>query len=870
MKKFFAVMLVVTLLTTVFSINVVEAKSKNVSLTGEIIKVNQVESKNGRDVLALKCEEGNYILVGNVKGLSDYINSIATVKGTIFKVYKSEFMKVKGYEIVKETKPVVTSKPLPTSVPKPVITQVPSPDFKKLKGVLFSNDSEKDRFLLKTEKGIYELMGNTKGLENEFGNTLLVSGDYVYTLVATEYPLFSVDSYTVIEEPTPTPIPELKSITGTLTVTKPEVVEGDLEKYGYELKTESGPVTLNGKTEGLEKYDGQEVEVTGEYSMLAIYPPIFIVETYKPIPTPTPIPELKSITGTLTVTKPEVVEGDLEEYGYELKTESGPVTLNGKTEGLEKYDGQEVEVTGEYSMLAIYPPIFIVETYKPIPTPTPIPELKSITGTLTVTKPEVVEGDLEEYGYELKTESGPVTLNGKTEGLEKFDGQEVEVTGEYSMLAIYPPIFIVETYKPISTPTPIPELKSITGTLTVTKPEVVEGDLEEYGYELKTESGPVTLNGKTEGLEKYDGQEVEVTGEYSMLAIYPPIFIVETYKPIPTPTSIPELQSITGTLTVTKPEVVEGDLDKYGYELQTESGPVTLNGKTEGLEKYNGQQVEVTGEYSMLKIYPPIFIVETYKLVSTPIPTPIPDVYTITMDDNGGYVYIKSGEEVKLELETNPSTGYDWSYIMKPDEDVLIETNYEYVADSTDEMVVGGGGKGVWTFKAVNSGTVVIEMGYSRPWESVEPAKEFIVKIIIEEAAKPQPTVIPVPTVKPVLKAHTVTSEKALGFSLPKVSFNDISGCTTISWTEGTENAFFYSKLNVDKDIYEFELVSVKESDSEKIIGLFNIKKNGKLLMKEITGRLYGLSFQEGKYFKFYSEDEMCHMSAYITKRMDF
>ena len=704
MKKFFAVMLVVTLLTTVFSINVVEAKSKNVSLTGEIIKVNQVESKNGRDVLALKCEEGNYILVGNVKGLSDYINSIATVKGTIFKVYKSEFMKVKGYEIVKETKPVVTSKPLPTSVPKPVITQVPSPDFKKLKGVLFSNDSEKDRFLLKTEKGIYELMGNTKGLENEFGNTLLVSGDYVYTLVATEYPLFSVDSYTVIEEPTPTPIPELKSITGTLTVTKPEVVEGDLEEYGYELKTESGPVTLNGKTEGLEKYDGQEVEVTGEYSMLAIYPPIFIVETYKPIPTPTPIPELKSITGTLTVTKPEVVEGDLEEYGYELKTESGPVTLNGKTEGLEKYDGQEVEVTGEYSMLAIYPPIFIVETY----------------------------------------------------------------------------------------------------------------------------------------------------------------------KPIPTPTSIPELQSITGTLTVTKPEVVEGDLDKYGYELQTESGPVTLNGKTEGLEKYNGQQVEVTGEYSMLKIYPPIFIVETYKLVSTPIPTPIPDVYTITMDDNGGYVYIKSGEEVKLELETNPSTGYDWSYIMKPDEDVLIETNYEYVADSTDEMVVGGGGKGVWTFKAVNSGTVVIEMGYSRPWESVEPAKEFIVKIIIEEAAKPQPTVIPVPTVKPVLKAHTVTSEKALGFSLPKVSFNDISGCTTISWTEGTENAFFYSKLNVDKDIYEFELVSVKESDSEKIIGLFNIKKNGKLLMKEITGRLYGLSFQEGKYFKFYSEDEMCHMSAYITKRMDF
>jgi len=109
-----------------------------------------------------------------------------------------------------------------------------------------------------------------------------------------------------------------------------------------------------------------------------------------------------------------------------------------------------------------------------------------------------------------------------------------------------------------------------------------------------------------------------------------------------------------------------------------------------------------------------------------------------------------------------------------------------------------------------------------------------------------------------------------LGIAIPGVTFSNISGYTTISWTEGSTNAFFNSKINADKDVYELELVSVEKSDSYEIVGLFNIKKNGKLLVKELNGRLYGLSNDEGDYFKFYSEGEKYHMSAYITKRIDF
>ena len=543
MKKIFAVMLVLALLTTVFSFAVVEAKSKSVSLTGEIIKVSNEKSRNSYDVLALKCEDGEYILTGNTKGMKNYINRTATVYGTVSNGTKGPmFLKVKEYKIIQEPEPtpVETSTPIKTNtyvqtpIPEPITTQASKQN--ELKGTLFIKDSTSVRFLLKTENGIYELMGNTKGLENEFGNTLLVAGDYVYTLVATEYPLFSVKSYTVIGRPEPTPTPVV-----------------------------------------------------------------------------TPDPTVKTIT---------------------------------------------------------------------------------IKGALTVTKTDII----------------------------------------------------------------------------------------------------------TEG-------------------------------------SLP-----------------------YNYLLNTQSGPVTLNGNTKGLEKYNGLDVEVLGSYSLLKIYPPIFIVESYKLVSVPTPT----VKTITMDDNGGYVYIKPGDEVKLELETNPTTGYDWSYIMKPNQEVLLETNYEFVPDDTTKMIVGSGGKGVWTYKALKRDTVVIEMGYSRSWESVEPLKTFIVKVIIEE------TVTPVPTSTPVAKTHTIISDKALKFAMPDVPFVEAAGFTTISWTQGTESAFFSSKLNVGKDVYEFELVYVKASDYDNIIGLFNIKKNGELVMKEISGQLYGLSQPVGSYFKFYSEDMNCHMSAYITNRLDF
>jgi len=530
----------------------------------------------------------------------------------------------------------------------------------KLTGTLINDVSSKKKFLLKTEKDIYELIGNTKGLEKEFGKTVVVTGSYVYTLIATEYPLFDVKSYTVIDVPEVTPEPNLQTITGTLTVTKLEVVQEAAVSYGYLLKTQSGPVNLSGKTEGLEKYDGLEVEVTGTYSMLEIYPPIFIVESYKLVSVPAPTPSVTTIT--------------IDDNGGYVYAKTGDVVK------------------------------LVLESN---------PTTGYIWSYITKPDPDV----LLETNYEYIPDNTDEKIVGS-------GGKEVW------------------TYKTVNNGTALIEM-------VYSRP-----------WESKVPAKSFTVK-----------------------------VVVE------------ELETISGTLIVTKIDTYEKDSVDYKYLLKTQSGPVSLSGKTEGLEKYNGLEVEVTGTYSMLKIYPPIFIVESYKLVSTPKPTPIP---------------------------------------------VPIEKPIPSVRPVPTERPI--------------------------PVPSVKP----IPTVRPKPTLKPIPTSIPVPTVRPeptalpLPKTHTVISEKILSFALPNVKIDDFSGYTTISWTEGTEKAFFSSRINTGSDVYEFELVSVKKSDAERIVGLFNIKKNGELMRKEIKGELYGLVYEEGEYFKFYSEDENCHISAFITKRLDF
>lgn len=407
---------------------------------------------------------------------------------------------------------------------------------------------------------------------------------------------------------------------------------------------------------------------------------------------------------------------------------------------------------------------------------------------------------------------------------------------------------------------------------------------------LKTKEDTYILRGKIGNLKEFVGLSASISGyAYSgpqgIQCLYVKAYkIIEEPKAslIPLPVSTPTPEVVVTPLS--KYVVLRGYLDnidpnKPRFILKAGKTAFELIGSTQGLENHTGKLIEVTGNnvYTLLPTEYPLISVISYRVIEETRPTPIPtqtptskpETIVITEKDNAGYVYVKKGDDVKLVLDSNPSTGFKWNYDEKPDENILLQTGYEYISDSNDDMLVGVGGKEVWTFKALNSGTAVMYLSYSRPWESVPPAENFKVKVIVEEVSVPEPT--------PIIlsKVHTVISEKAIYLSDPSTSSNqNATGCTTISWHENTAKAFFNAKVTVGegdkKTTYEFELSEVKTSDKYSIVGTFNIKRDGVLVANGIPGQVYGIDQPVGSYFKFYSEGEKWHVSGYITSRIDF
>ena len=75
---------------------------------------------------------------------------------------------------------------------------------------------------------------------------------------------------------------------------------------------------------------------------------------------------------------------------------------------------------------------------------------------------------------------------------------------------------------------------------------------------------------------------------------------------------------------------------------------------------------------------------------------------------------IEVGDKIYVELCSNPSTGFKWSYEMSVD-NVIKEEGYDF--EEPDSNVVGASGKEIWTFEAIEKGTTVIDMQYSQPWD---------------------------------------------------------------------------------------------------------------------------------------------------------
>jgi inhibitor of cysteine peptidase len=102
---------------------------------------------------------------------------------------------------------------------------------------------------------------------------------------------------------------------------------------------------------------------------------------------------------------------------------------------------------------------------------------------------------------------------------------------------------------------------------------------------------------------------------------------------------------------------------------------------------------------------------------ATQVPTTAPQ---LQISDPAKNLEATAGNEFKIIIDSNPTTGYHWEIIGELDEAVLEFISQEYRAD--EPMLTGSGGVDVFTFKALKAGETLITLGYYPPSnDPVEP-----------------------------------------------------------------------------------------------------------------------------------------------------
>lgn len=96
---------------------------------------------------------------------------------------------------------------------------------------------------------------------------------------------------------------------------------------------------------------------------------------------------------------------------------------------------------------------------------------------------------------------------------------------------------------------------------------------------------------------------------------------------------------------------------------------------------------------------------------------------------DGNKINLHVGEDFKIILHENPSTGYRW-HLLSCGEPLcqLLDNSFE-LADGSP----GNAGSHFWHFQAVNDGCGKIELAYRRSWEhATQPAQSFNLNIHVQ------------------------------------------------------------------------------------------------------------------------------------------
>ncbi|MGE5422204.1 MAG: protease inhibitor I42 family protein [Ignavibacteriales bacterium] len=178
---------------------------------------------------------------------------------------------------------------------------------------------------------------------------------------------------------------------------------------------------------------------------------------------------------------------------------------------------------------------------------------------------------------------------------------------------------------------------------------------------------------------------------------------------------------------------------KY-YRLVSDRNAIALIEKGHVTKLYRGSAFVINKKTwqpaSYVKYYDIYYHRGTTTVVAQPVTEKGEKVSRFLSEtQNGQTITIKPGETIQVQLVSNPSTGFTWAYVEKPDAAIVSVAESYYDPNSSTVPLVGAAGKQTWDIKGLKEGAVTLDLMYARPWESVQPAQTFKLYIVVASAS---------------------------------------------------------------------------------------------------------------------------------------
>ena len=99
------------------------------------------------------------------------------------------------------------------------------------------------------------------------------------------------------------------------------------------------------------------------------------------------------------------------------------------------------------------------------------------------------------------------------------------------------------------------------------------------------------------------------------------------------------------------------------------------------------------------------------------MPVSAADAATIIVrgKDSGKIVAMSKGDRLRVVLSENPSTGYAWQTVRRPDKRILPLVSSMFEGGPMDPGVVGAPGKRTYVYRAAGKGSTLLALAYVGP-----------------------------------------------------------------------------------------------------------------------------------------------------------